>query len=232
MHDTDTSALILQRAPRSPAAEAFRSLRTALQFLETSRTAVFVITSAGPAEGKTTMASNLAVAFAQVGKRVLLVDADMRRPSQHDQFSLGKGVGLSHLLARRGGDDLIQDPGIPGLSILPAGVIPPNPAEMLDSAALDECVTRWRKNYDHVIIDSPPVLAVTDPVVIARKVGYALLVARAATTRDKSLQRACQVLREAGVQLLGTALNDLEATRNDEYGYGYYAVDSARSSEP
>lgn len=214
-------APILQRAPRSAAAEAFRSLRTALEFIDPAKTRTLLITSAGPGDGKSTCAANLAVALAQVGKRVLLVDADMRRPSLHERFHLGHGVGLSHVLVGRGDEGAIEESAIPGLSVLIGGVVPPNPAELLDGGVLDRCLARWSETYDHVLLDSPPVLAVTDPVVIARKVTGVVLVARAASTRDRALERACAVLRAARANLLGTVVNDLVAARQGDYGYGY-----------
>ncbi len=218
---------ILERAPRSAAAEAFRGLRTSLQFLG-DKAQMFVVTSAGPGEGKSTTAANLAIALAGVGKRVLLVDGDLRRPSIHQMFGLGRAAqGLSHVLVGQAGDELIKEADPEGLHVLPSGPVPPNPAELLDQAGLDACLARWRQAYDHIIIDSPPVLAVTDPVILARKVKSALVVVRAATTRDRSLQHACSLLREAGAEVLGTAFNDLPQGKGAEYGYsyGYYRSD-------
>ncbi len=210
--------LVMDRAPRSAAAEAFRSLRTSLQFLGPEKTRVFVVTSPGPAEGKSTCVANLGMALASAGKRVLIVDADMRRPTMQDLFGLGQVQGLSNLLIGQCGDDAVQESGVQGLSVLASGRVPPNPSELLDTERFDQALARWIAHYDHVLLDSPPVLAVTDAVVIGRRVRRALLVTRAGTTRDKTLQRAVSVLREAGVEIVGTVLNDLSAG-NGEYGY-------------
>ena len=221
---------ILERAPRSAAAEAFRGLRTSLQFLG-DKAQMFVVTSAGPGEGKSTTAANLAIAMAGVGKRVLLVDADLRRPSLHQMFGLGRVHGLSHVLVGQAGDEAIQEAEPEGLHVLTSGPVPPNPAELLDQAGLDACLARWRQRYDHIIVDSPPVLAVTDPVILARKVKRALVVVRAATTRDRSLQHACSLLREAGAEVLGTAFNDLPQGKGVEYGYSYAYYRSGSEDE-
>ncbi len=224
---------ILERAPRSAAAEAFRGLRTSLQFLG-DKAQMFVVTSAGPGEGKSTTAANLAVALAGVGKRVLLVDADLRRPSIHQMFRLDRARGLSHVLVGQAGDEAIQQADPDGLHVLVSGPVPPNPAELLDQAILDVCLTRWRQQFEHIVVDSPPIMAVTDPVIVARKVKSALVVVRAATTRDRSLHHACSLLREAGVELLGTALNDLPQGKSYEYAYSYagYGVEAGRANDP
>lgn len=213
--------VLLERAPRSGAAEAFRSLRTSLQFLNPEKTATMVITSSAPAEGKTTCASNLAVALAGVGRRVLLVDADLRRPSLAQRFRLGRVQGLSHILIGQCGDEVAQESGVQGLYVLASGIIPPNPAELLSRPALEQALQRWQQRYDHVIFDTPPVLAVTDAVVVARQARNALLVTRVGTTRDRALRQAVSLLREAGAEILGAVLNDQLPTTADGY-YAYY----------
>lgn len=217
--------LILQNRPQSQAAEAFRSLRTSLQFLPAERLRAIVITSSGPGEGKSTCATNLAIALAKTGKRVLLVDADMRRPSLGAMFGLGRGTGLTHLLSGRlSDDDVIHETEIDGLSLLPSGPNPPNPAELLEQSAMGEALVRWRDRFDHVIIDTPPVLAVTDPVVLGRKVGQAILVARSGEARDKAVQRSVSLLRDAAIEILGVVLNDLAFRGGNDYGYYYQTV--------
>lgn len=218
--------LIMERYPRSATAEAFRSLRTSLQFLGAEKTCAFVITSPGPGEGKSTCAANLAIAMASAGRRVLLVDGDMRRPSMDVAFGLARVQGLSNILIGQSGDESVPECAVDGLDVLPSGPPPPNPSELLAGSRFDEAITRWSERYDHVIIDSPPVLAVTDAVVIGRRVGHALLVTRAGATRDKALQRTVGVLREAGVNIFGTVLNDLSDGRGH---YGYYDYSGSKS---
>lgn len=214
-------AVIIEESPRSAAAEAFRSLRTSLQFLGPEKTDAFVVTSPGPGEGKSTCAANLAVALARVGRHVLLVDADMRRPSIEERFRLGRVQGLSQLLVGQCGDEVIQESGIDGLEVVASGIIPPNPAELLARVALDEALVRWRAMFDHIIFDTPPVLPVTDAVVVSRKTRHALLVTRVASTRDRGLRQAVRLLREAGVDILGGIVNDIMPGHGGAY-YGYY----------
>jgi len=224
-------ALILHQRPQSHAAEAFRSLRTSLQFLPAERLRALVVTSSGPGEGKSTVSTNLAIALAKTGKRVLLVDADMRRPSQGQAFGLAHSTGLTHLLSGRMGDeDVIHETGIEGLSLVPSGPLPPNPAELLEQASMEDALLRWRDRFDHVIIDTPPVLLVTDPVVVGRKVGQAIMVARAGESRDKAVQRSVALLRDAGIEILGVVLNDMAARGGQEYGY-YYQTPGAVSKD-
>ena len=217
---------VLERAPRSAAAEAFRSLRTALDFLDPATTQAFAVTSPGPGEGKSTCAAYLAIALAQVGRRVLLVDADMRRPSLHQCFATGQAVGLSQLLTAKSIEAQPTRSGIEGLSVIPSGVIPPNPSEILAGTALSRQLEGWRSDFQHVVFDTPPLLAVTDALVLARQVDGVILVARVGATRDRSLQRSIALLREAEVRLLGSVVNDISPAAGSEYGYGYYREQS------
>lgn len=229
-----TKDLFVVKSPRSPAAEAFRSLRTSLQFLPAEKTRAFAITSAGPKEGKSTCAANLAVVLAMSGKRVLLVDADLRQPAQHRLFGLGKVRGLSQLLSGACSDEAIQESGVDGLDVLSGGHVPPNPAELLEQSSFAGCVSRWTERYEHIIFDTPPMLVVTDPMVVARHVGRVVLVARAAATKDRSLQHAAALLREAQVDVLGTILNDLSVADREYgvYGDGYYRTDDYSGTAP
>lgn len=214
--------LIVHDQPQCQAAEAFRSLRTSLQFLPAERLKAMIVTSSAPGEGKSTCSCNLAIALAKTGKRVLLVDADMRRPSVAATFGLPRGRGLTNLLAGRASDDdVIHPTTIDGLSVVPTGPLPPNPAELLEQPTTGEALERWRGHFDHIILDTPPALVVTDAIVVGRKVGQAVLVARAGESRDKPMQRAVGLLREAGIEILGVVLNDLAPRQGTEYGYYY-----------
>lgn len=211
-----------EQAPHSAAAEAFRSLRTSLQFLEAERTRVVAVTSPAPDEGKTMCAVNMAVSLARSGRRVLLVDADLRQPGIHDMFALGRVQGLANLLGAQAGDDLIQESGVENLDILPGGTPPPNPSELLERPALAAGIARWRERYDHIVFDTPALLSVTDGVLVARRAGSAIMVARTTSTRDRALMRAVALLREAGVDVLGAILNDANMRSGAYDGYGYY----------
>ncbi|GAB3172541.1 capsular exopolysaccharide synthesis family protein [Micromonospora palomenae] len=191
-------------------AEAFRQLRTNIRFLSIDRRITsFVVTSSLPAEGKTTTAANLAIALAQAGQAVVLVDADLRRPSVADTFALSNGVGLTNvLLGDVGVNQAMQQwRGDLPLYILPAGPTPPNPSELLGSTRLTKVVASLESAGMTVIFDSPPLLPVTDAAIIARMTGGALVVARAGSTRTDQLATAVQSLRSVGAPVLGLVVN-------------------------
>jgi non-specific protein-tyrosine kinase len=218
--------LIVQRFPRSPTAEAYRVLRTNLHFSASSlplRT--LMITSASPQEGKSVTAANLAVAMAQSGRRVVLVDADMRRPSQHHIFDVDNAVGLATALqdATMGLSQVLQATRVPNLSVLTSGPLPDNPAELLGAPRLSELI-EWLGEYaDVVIVDSPPVMAVTDAAILSARLDGTLLVVDAGGTRRGLAQRSQEALRAVGGRLLGVVLNRLSA-RDGEYTHYYYYV--------
>lgn len=217
--DARSRFLVLRDRPRSPAAEAYRSLRTSVQFLPPEKQRAFLITSSVPSEGKTSTAVNVGLAFASAGRRVLLVDADMRRPMLHRVFGLGKVLGLSHVLSSQADLSVIQSTDVPNLDVLPVGPLPPNPSELLGLGTVDTLLTECCARYDHVVFDTPPLLGVTDAVVLSRHVGRAILVLRAGLTSDKAVQRALELLSEAKAEVLGVVLNDLSRGQD---GYGYY----------
>jgi capsular exopolysaccharide synthesis family protein len=198
--------LVFRDRPRSPAAEAYRNLRTALHFLPEDRQGPFVVTSCQPGEGRTACVANLGVALASAGRRVLLVDADLRRPRLAQFFGLTPGGGLGALLASTDAAEGPLATGLAGLEVLPAGEIPPNPAELLDGPALQRCLTTWQSTYDHVLFDSPPLAGLTDTVVLARRVRRALLVVRAMRTTEQDVAAATKRLRQAGVDVVGAVL--------------------------
>lgn len=216
--------LVVTEASRHPRAEAFRALRTNVQFLSTGGRQTVVFTSANPAEGKSTTAANLALAFAETGTRTLLIDADLRRSRMSDYFGIEGGVGLSDILIGRVGvTDVIQQWAQGSLFLLPAGAVPPNPAELLGSSAMDELLVQLRAAFDVIIFDAPPTLAVTDAAVIGRAVDSVLLVAAAGSTRRSHLELAVKKIQTAGSRVAGTIVTMLPTAGADKTSYGVYA---------
>lgn len=214
--------------PMSETAEAYRTIRTAVYFgTPDGESKKILITSPAPGDGKSTMASNLAIAMAQAGQRVVLLDCDFRRPTQHKAFELKTEVGLSSVVAgtARVEETVQHSAAVEGLDILPCGPIPPNPAELLNSQAFSDLLDRLAETYDHVLIDAPPVLAVTDARILAAIADQTILVLRAEkSTRNMSLAARDGILSVGG-QLLGVVINDVpKASKRDGYyyAYGYY----------
>jgi capsular exopolysaccharide synthesis family protein len=212
--------------PQSAEAEAYRGVRTALYFSSAGAGyKLLQITSPTSGDGKTTLAANLAVSIAQSGKRVLLVDADLRRPRVHAVFGLAPDVGLgSIILGEAEPAEAIQESGVPGLWLLPCGPIPPNPAELLTSPRFKELLDLLRQQYDFVLVDTPPLLAVTDPSVVAARVDGVLLNVRMAKNGRPAAVRARELLATLGARVLGLVVNDPEhraGTGGYGYGYGY-----------
>jgi polysaccharide biosynthesis transport protein len=217
--------LVTILTPRSPTAEAFRTLRTNLQFslLHQPHDALLV-TSANPGEGKSTVAANLAVVTAQSGRRVILVDADLRRPSLHRFFGLTNSLGMTSLLLDPGLtlDDAVQEiEQVPGLGVLTSGPLPPNPAEVLGSPRMADLLERLRERADLAVIDSPPLLVVTDAAVLSTRVSGTVLVVDSGATRTDTARKAVDVLAKVGVKALGVVVNKLNPST--VRGYYYYA---------
>jgi tyrosine-protein kinase len=210
--------------PSSPAAEAYRSLRTSLQFArQERRLRVIVVTSPAVGDGKTSTLANLGVVFAQAGERVLLVSCDLRRPKLGELFGLDERVGLTSVLL---GEHTLQDAlapvtGIDRLTLLPAGPIPPNPAELLNGSRVRDMVAQLREQFDLVLIDSPPVLPVTDAAILSQYADATLMLAAAGQTRRADLHRAAEKLDQVGATILGIVLNKVTRQTGREYGYGY-----------
>ncbi|MCU1280210.1 MAG: wzc2, partial [bacterium] len=209
--------------PKSSVAECCRSIRTNLIFTTPDHPArTILITSAGPQEGKTTTAISLATTMAQSGLRVLLVDTDMRRPRLHKTFgipSTGNGVSKA-IVTSIDASTMVVESGIPGLWLLPCGMTPPNPAELLHAERFRRIIAELSERFDRVIFDSPPIGAVTDAAILARLVDGVVLIAKGGSTRREALRRALYQLGVANV--LGCILNDLDLTRQGTYGYYYY----------
>ena len=211
--------------PSSQLAEAFRALRTSLLLSNVdSPPKTILVTSALPQEGKSTTSMNLAIALVQQGTRVLLIEGDLRRPTLHSRLNI-TSPSLSGALASRNGDrpKITQHPGVPGLFFLPAGPKPPFPAEALASERMKELLSTWREEFDFVVIDSPPLLSVTDGVMLSRSADAVLLVVRSEQTTRQSLLRARDLLRRAQASLVGVLVNDVDVNSPDYYqNYGYY----------
>ncbi|HLN60790.1 MAG TPA: CpsD/CapB family tyrosine-protein kinase [Symbiobacteriaceae bacterium] len=222
-------AVVAQREPSSVVAEAFRVLRTNLQFLgldEPLRS--ILLTSAAPGEGKSTTAANLGVAFAQAGTRVCLVDADLRRPMLAKLLGLENWAGLTTaLIGQAPLEECVKKTPVEGLWLLPSGPVPPNPAELLGSERMAALLERLKAEYDLVLIDSPPVLAVTDAAVLAPRTDGVVLVIRAGRTDRRAVQRARTALETVHARVLGTVLGGVAQSEKEGY---YYAYD--RSSRP
>ncbi|MDT0141486.1 polysaccharide biosynthesis tyrosine autokinase [Microbacterium sp. PRC9] len=216
--------LVVQAAPRDPRAEAFRRVRTNVQFLNLeSGTPSFVITSSAPAEGKSTTAANLALTLAETGLRVALVDADLRKPRVADNFNIEGGVGLSDVLAGRVPlSGAMQPWGRSKLFLLPAGTLPPNPAEILGSRAMWQTLEEMRRAFDYIIVDAPPLLAVTDAAVVSRLTTGAILVAASGSTRKPQLAGAVKAIESADAKLLGVIITKLPTKGPDSTAYGQY----------
>lgn len=229
-------ALVTFIRPKSEAAEAFRALRTSILLSSSGDPPkVILVTSALPQEGKTTICANAAVVLAQRGSRVLLVDADLRRPGLAKLFGLHPKGGLSTLISGvdKFDDVVVPHSEIPNLWILPAGPIPPQPAELLGSAVMKDHLLSWRNAFDHVILDSPPCLSVTDAVVLSPEADRVVVVARSAQTTKIALRRACELLAQVNAKVMGVVLNALNLRSLDGYSYytyggpysGYYIED-------
>ena len=215
--------LITVAQPLSPVSEAFRGLRTNIRFSGVDKPIrTLLVTSAGPTEGKSTTAANLAVTMAQAGLKVVLVDADLRRPRLHTIFDLHPRGGLTGSLLEGNMDGRLQSSQVEGLKVLPSGERPPNPSELLGSRRLRGLLDELAKNADVVVIDSPPVLPVTDAAVLAQDVDGVLLVVDAGETKRETVQRAVESLRQVGAYLIGVVLNRVSTRRSGYYYQEYY----------
>ena len=215
--------LIVHEDAKSLVAEAYRVIRTNLQFCQTdSSLHTLIFTSAGPGEGKSTTIANAAVALAQTGKKVLLVDCDLRKPVQHHIFKKNKAGVTNHLAEGTLLTELFQESGVPNLTLLTSGPVPPNPSELLGSEKMKQLLAQLREEYDYVLIDAPPVIAVTDAAVLASKVDGVVLVLDSGNVRPEMAQQAQKLIQAANGKLLGAILNKVEIDEEHSYYYYYY----------
>ncbi|WP_203136297.1 polysaccharide biosynthesis tyrosine autokinase [Microbacterium sp. JZ31] len=214
--------LILQADPLNPRSEAFRTLRTNLQFLDIEHGKSFVITSSVPSEGKSTTAVNLAIALSDAGKRVVLIDADLRKPKVSEYLGIEGGVGLTDVLIGRAElTDVLQKWGRRSLYILPSGKIPPNPSELLGSAPMAQLLEDFSRDADIVILDAPPLLPVTDAAVLAKRTSGAIVVVAAGATHRNQLAGALDALETVDARIAGLVLTMVPTRGPDAYDYGY-----------
>jgi len=208
----------------SPAAEAFRKLRTNLQFLDVDNPPkMIVVTSPSPSEGKTTTSINAALALAEAGYNVVLVDGDLRRPRLAKYLDVVGSVGFSTALSGAAPvNDVLQQTKYPRLTILAAGAIPPNPSELLSSMSAKRILSELRSQFDYVLIDSAPLLAVTDGAILAAEADGALIAVRAGKTKREQLSHAIGMLNDVGTNILGAVLTMVPIRGSGAYSYSYY----------
>lgn len=230
--DAIRKPLLTQTAPQSPRAESFRQIRTNLQFANVSGQARSVlVTSSLPGEGKSTTATNLAIALAQAGQSVCLIDADLRRPMVNEYLGLERNAGLTTALVGLADvDDLLQRWGDENLFVLTSGQIPPNPSELLGSTEMQQLVERLELAFDAVVIDAPPLLPVTDAAVLSQHVGGVVIVVGSQKLRYVDLEKSLSALEMVGSNVLGVILNRLPAKGPDAYAYGYYSSEGEQGS--
>lgn len=217
--------LVTNANPKSIVSEQFRTLRTNINFsMPDQELKTLLFTSASPGEGKSTVAGNTAVVFAQEGKRVLLVDADMRKPTVHYTFHMTNTLGLSNLLTRQATvADVVKVSTIDNLHVITCGPIPPNPAELLGSKTMDNVLEELKEHFDIVIFDAPPVLSVTDAQILSNKCEGTILVMSAGETEKEGIVKAKEALVSSQANIIGAVLNNYKLDK-DNYYYQYYGT--------
>lgn len=230
--DATRKPLLTQAPHQSPRAESFRQLRTNLQFANIAgRAKAVLVTSSLPGEGKSTTATNLAIALSQAGQTVCLVDADLRRPMINEYLGLDRNAGLTTaLLGTSDLNDLLQPWGEDELFVLTSGQIPPNPSELLGSNEMRDIIARLEHAFDTVIIDAPPLLPVTDAAVLSQHVGGVVIVVGTQKLKQHDLQKSLNALEMVGSNVLGVVLNRLPVKGPDAYSYSYYSHDEGSAS--
>lgn len=215
--------LITAIDPRSPISESYRSLRTNIDFSAIDeKMQVIMVTSAGPGEGKSTTIGNLAVAYAQADRRVVLIDADLRKPTEHHTFQVTNRVGLSSILSQQSDvENALQQSSIPNLYVIPSGPIPPNPAEMVASKRMSALIEDLRSRFDIILIDSPPLLAVTDAQLLSTRCDGVVMVMDQGKVKKEFALKAKANLDKVGAKILGVVLNNVKRKKNDNYYYYY-----------
>ena len=213
--------LLISKADSSILLESFRMLRTQLSFIASyGHLKTLVLTSSQPGEGKSTVSANLAIALALNGKRVVLVDADLRRPRVHTIFEIERTKGFTSVVSNLCSlEEALQDTEVEGLQVLPSGPTPPNPAELLDSRAARDIIEQLKASVDYVIIDAPPALMLADAQIISTVADGVLLVLSCQEAKRGAVERTCELMAQTGVKIVGMVLNKFT---EEQGGYGYY----------
>ncbi|MCY9023236.1 CpsD/CapB family tyrosine-protein kinase [Priestia megaterium] len=213
--------LLAHNSPKDPVAEQYRTIRTNIQFSGADQDIKsLILTSSGTAEGKSTTASNLAAVYAQQGLKVLLIDADLRKPTVHYTFRLENHAGLTNVLTRQSTlGQAVQETEVRDLYVLTSGPIPPNPSELLASHQMEELLKEMKQQFDMVIFDTPPILAVADAQILANQVDASILVVSSGKTEKEAALKAKELLVHAKSKLLGAVLNNRKADSGNYYYY-------------
>ncbi|MAR15049.1 MAG: hypothetical protein CMG21_01135 [Candidatus Marinimicrobia bacterium] len=215
--------LLTHEDPKSPISESYRSLRTSLMYDNNEQDSkIILVSSPGPGEGKTTTVANLAITYANMGKKTLLIDADLRKPVLHKMFKNKENKGLTNFLSQSENniDNILIDSGVENLSIITSGIVPPNPSELLSSPAMIDFIKKAKENFDVILFDTPPLIAVTDAFVITKFVDKFLLVVRASVTQKGALERSLVNMSNMGNSISGVIFNGVD--ESNTYGGGYY----------
>ncbi len=211
---------VVEKKPKSIAAEAYRTLRTNIQYSSfDNEYRTIVVTSSEPGEGKTITAGNLALALAQGESKVLLVDCDMRKPSVHKNFRISNENGLTDLLLHKRTMEQVMVTYNENLTIVSSGRVSPNPSEMLGSRAMGTFLEEMKEHFDYVVMDTPPLGAVTDAQVLSTKVDGTILVVKAGTTKKDVVMNSVNLIKKVNGNLIGTVLNGVEQSKNKYYYY-------------
>ncbi|WP_159882495.1 CpsD/CapB family tyrosine-protein kinase [Paenibacillus puerhi] len=222
--------IITHENPKSPISEAYRTLRTNIQFSAIDdELRVIMVTSAGPGEGKSTTLTNLAVAYAQADMKVVVIDADLRKPTMHHTFAVTNRWGLTSILSGQAQlSEVVQHTYVNNLSLITSGPIPPNPSEMLASKRMTALLEELKKVFDIILVDAPPTLAVTDSQIVATKCDGVLLVVDSGKVKRDMAIKAKANLDHVKARILGVVLNNMDRKNAESYYYYYYGADESK----